>query len=78
MLAHVLDDARVMPKDFGLFLDGTWRLHPSICEFTSEVFYEDNLRPHSRPGELGPGRLVPVPRNGAALRVGRAARAPHQ
>ena len=35
-----------MPKDFGLFLDGTWRLHPSICEFTSEVFYEDNLRPH--------------------------------
>ena len=46
VLAHVLDDARVMPKDFGLFLDGTWRLHPSICEFTSEVFYEDNLRPH--------------------------------
>ena len=46
VLAHVLDDARVMPKDFGLFLDGTWRLHPSICEFTSEVFYEDNLRAH--------------------------------
>ena len=46
VLAHVLDDARVMPKDFGLFLDGTWRLHPSICAFTSEVFYEDSLRAH--------------------------------
>ncbi len=48
VLAHVLDDARVMPEEFGLFLDGTWRLHPSICEFTSEVFYEDSL--HSHPG----------------------------
>ncbi len=46
VLAHVLDDARVMPKDFGLFLDGTWRLHPSICAFTSEVFYEDSLHAH--------------------------------
>ena len=46
VLAHVLDDARVMPKDFGLFLDGTWRLHPSICAFTSEVFYEDGLHAH--------------------------------
>jgi uncharacterized protein len=26
----------------------TWRLHPQICEFTSEVFYENRL--HSRPG----------------------------
>ena len=46
VLAHVIDDARVMPKRYGLFLDGTWRLHPSICAFTSEVFYEDNLRSH--------------------------------
>ena len=46
VLAHVLDDARVMPREFGLFLDGTWRLHPSICAFTSEVFYEDSLRSH--------------------------------
>ena len=35
-----------MPREFGLFLDGTWRLHPSICAFTSEVFYEDSLRSH--------------------------------
>jgi len=46
VLAHLLDGARVMPGEYGLFLDGTWRLHPSICEFTSEVFYEDSLRSH--------------------------------
>lgn len=30
------------------FVDETWRLHPSICAFTSELFYESRL--HSRPG----------------------------
>jgi uncharacterized protein len=32
----------------GLFLPQTYRLHPKICEFTSEVFYEGRLE--SRPG----------------------------
>src|SRR3546814_9671473 len=32
----------------GLFLDSTWRLHPRIAAFTSELFYEDRL--HSHPG----------------------------
>lgn len=27
----------------GLFLEKTWRLHPKICDFTSEVFYEGRL-----------------------------------
>jgi uncharacterized protein len=27
----------------GLFLDGTWRLHPDVCAFTSEVFYDGKL-----------------------------------
>jgi uncharacterized protein len=26
-----------------LFLDDTWRLHPDVCAFTSEVFYEGKL-----------------------------------
>ena len=47
-LAHVLDGERVMPDHLGLFLDGTWRLHPEICAYTSEVFYEGRL--HSHPG----------------------------
>ena len=47
-LAHVLDGERVVPDQFGLFLDGSWRLHPQISAYTSEVFYEGRL--HSHPG----------------------------
>jgi hypothetical protein len=42
-LQHILDTHETMPADRGLFLDHTWRLAPSICEFTSEVFYEGKL-----------------------------------
>ena len=35
-LAHLLNGEQVMPDHLGLFLDGTWRLHPSICAYTSE------------------------------------------
>jgi uncharacterized protein len=44
-LEHVLDSADTMPADRGLFLPITWRLHPAICAFTSEVFYEGKLEP---------------------------------
>ncbi len=42
-LAHVLDDRATIPPDRGLFLETTWRLHPVLCRFTSEVFYDDRL-----------------------------------
>ena len=29
----------------GLFLDRTWRLHPAICAFTSECYYDNRLMP---------------------------------
>jgi uncharacterized protein len=44
-LAHVLDRDATMPPTRGLFLERTWRLHPDLCDFTSEVFYEDRLEP---------------------------------
>ena len=34
-----------MPPPRGLFLETTWRLHPDLCRFTSEVFYDDRLEP---------------------------------
>ena len=46
VLAHLLDGERVIPDDLGLFLDGSWRLHPKISAYTSEVFYEGRLRSH--------------------------------
>jgi len=42
-LEHYLGDERTMPDDRGLFLDVTWRMHPSICAFVSEAFYEGRL-----------------------------------
>ncbi|MDE2991641.1 MAG: TM0106 family RecB-like putative nuclease [Chloroflexota bacterium] len=66
VLAHVLDEARVMPKHLGVFLDGTWRLHPSICDFTSEVFYEDSLRSH--PGRENLDLAGSSPFEGTGLR----------
>ena len=44
-LAHILGDAATMPPTQGLFLERTWRLHPDLCAFTSEVFYDDRLEP---------------------------------
>src|SRR6266446_4738951 len=49
LLVHVLGAEQATIADTqGLFLDRTWRLHPTLCEFTSEVYYEGRLR--SLPG----------------------------
>ena len=65
-LAHVLDGEQVMPDHLGLFLDGTWRLHPSICAYTSEVFYAGRL--HSHPGRDSLAVVGEPPFNGAGIR----------
>ena len=46
-LAHLLGDRQTMPPELGLFLRRTWRLHPDICAFTSEAFYEGRLEPEA-------------------------------
>ena len=53
--------------DRGLFLDETWRLHPDVCAFTSELYYEGLLS--SRP-ELTSQRVEgPDPFDGTGLRL---------
>ena len=42
-LGHLLGDRATLPEAEGLFLDRTWRLHPDVCAYTSEVFYDDQL-----------------------------------
>jgi uncharacterized protein len=51
-LEHLLFDrefarVKIMPSDLGLFIPKTKRLHPKICEFTSEMFYDSKLHPIS-------------------------------
>ena len=42
-LGHVLAGESTMPPHLGLFQEQTRRLHPDVCRFTSEVFYEGRL-----------------------------------
>ncbi|MFZ0180287.1 MAG: TM0106 family RecB-like putative nuclease [Candidatus Dormiibacterota bacterium] len=42
-LEHVLGGASTMPPESGLFIAQTRRMHPAICEFTSDTFYEGRL-----------------------------------
>jgi uncharacterized protein len=42
-LTYLLDGHPTMPEGKGLFLGVTRRLHPHICKFTSEIFYEGRL-----------------------------------
>jgi len=45
---HILGGERTVSADKGLFLEETWRLHPEICAYTSELFYDGKL--HSKRG----------------------------
>jgi hypothetical protein len=44
VLQHVLGEHQTLPPDRGLFLAETYRMHPAICGYTSELFYENRLR----------------------------------
>ena len=69
-LGHLLGEAATIDAARGVFLAETWRMHPDICAFTTEQFYNGRLaaRPElERQAVLGPGplagrglRLVPV------------------
>nr|MBA3542306.1 AAA family ATPase [Deltaproteobacteria bacterium] len=45
VLQHVLGEAQTIAPERGLFLDATHRLHPTICAYISEQFYEGRLVP---------------------------------
>ncbi len=43
-LEHLLGAHKTIPETMGLLLPETWRMHPSICDFTSELFYDGRLK----------------------------------
>ena len=67
-LGHVLDRESTMPADRGLFLELTRRLHPDLCRFTSEAFYEGRLS--SAPGLEAQDLQVPGASSGALAGTG--------
>jgi predicted RecB family nuclease len=66
-LEHILDDRATMPPDAGLLLDKTWRMHPNLCRFTSETFYDGKLT--ATPDLVRQEILADPPLSGAGLRV---------
>lgn len=44
MLEHLAGEDGILDSEQGLFLGETWRMRPEITAFTSELFYESQLR----------------------------------
>ena len=43
-LGHLLAGEETIAPDRGLFLDISWRLHPDVCSYISDNFYDSRLR----------------------------------
>ncbi|TML58747.1 MAG: TM0106 family RecB-like putative nuclease, partial [Actinobacteria bacterium] len=65
-LEHLLGEHATIPADRGLFLRTTWRLHPLVCGFVSEAFYEGRLT--ADPSCARQDVDGPLPLGGAGLR----------
>ena len=73
-LGHLLGESATVDPTRGVFLAETWRMHPNVCAFTTEQFYDGRLaaRPDlARQSVLGTGplagrglRFVPVEHTG--------------
>ena len=65
-LQHLLGvDATIRP-DRGLFLERTWRMHPAITSYTSEMFYDGRLQSEEHLEQQAIGGAAPLA--GAGLR----------
>jgi uncharacterized protein len=65
-LGHLLNDRATIEPEQGLFLAESWRLHPDVCEFTSQAFYESRLT--TRPENVQQRLNVSGSLNGTGLR----------
>jgi predicted RecB family nuclease len=69
VLEHLLGDAQTIPEDRGLFLERSFRMHPEVCRYISDAFYESRLEPaegcERQSTAAGVGlRFVPVEHEG--------------
>ncbi len=65
-LGHLLNGRKTIDTDRGLFLTETRRLHPAVCLFISEIFYDGRLLP--RPENAKQRLNLPGPLDGTGLR----------
>jgi predicted RecB family nuclease len=65
-LGHILNGRATIAADQGVFLTETRRLHPDVCAFTSELFYEGRLT--ARPENAKQRLNAAEPLGGTGLR----------
>jgi superfamily I DNA and/or RNA helicase len=65
-LGHLLNGRATIAAEQGVFLTETRRLHPDVCAFTSELFYEGRLT--SRPENANQRLNTGDPLDGTGLR----------
>ena len=66
VLEHMLDGEATVPPGRGVFLDRTWRMHPSLAKVVSDLMYEGRLE--SAPGRERQALQAPEPWAGAGVR----------
>jgi len=65
-LEWMLGSNRLVKLGEGIFLEETWRMHPTLCKYISEQFYEARL--HAHPHTAYQAILAPpLPKSGAYL-----------
>jgi predicted RecB family nuclease len=69
VLEHLLASEPTIPEDRGVFLEASWRMHPDVCTFVSDLVYAGRLHSHvtaaARSTSLGTGiRYLPVEHEG--------------
>jgi uncharacterized protein len=69
VLEHLLGDHQTIPEELGVFLEHTRRMHPDVCRFVSDAFYEGRLHslPHTAERTTSDGvgvRWLPVKHEG--------------
>ena len=63
-LEWMLGDSRLVQPGRGIFLEETWRMHPKLCGYNSEQFYEGRL--HANPDTAYQAVMAPpLPEAGA-------------
>jgi superfamily I DNA and/or RNA helicase len=65
-LGHLLNGRATIAVDQGIFLNETRRLHPNVCAFTSELFYDGRLLPRPENKKQRLNALAPL--DGTGLR----------
>jgi predicted RecB family nuclease len=66
-LEHILDGNPTIRPDSGVFLATTFRMHPDLCTYISEIAYEDRLLPDPSCALQDLGTGLPVGGTGVRL-----------